>query len=789
MTHKQIPIQAGSLVVLSGLPGSGKSSLRGDAVVPYLAPTGFLDSCWLSSDELRKKLFGECLGVDARGVFRDIPQDGNSEIFGVLRAMVKARLDRGLTVVVDNCNPTEADRAGWVALAQEAGAPYEVLILDTSLEEALRANTTRSHRVPEHSIKEMFQPSAPPSKQVTKDGTPVPTTAPDGFTLQSKYPYRVISRNDTLVFEWPGPKHNRVDVVGDVHGLLDDLLVLLRAAGWVYEDGKLSHPEGRLLLLLGDLVDRGPQSLELVRFVRNAVKSGVAMCVKGNHDSKLSRFYRKFQSEGVASWGSFANAETGLEFVRASDGQALIEFLEQLPAFLTYVSDGRKASNSNEPLLNLLFAHANVLHATPGVTAKNDYIYGQTGWERGIDTDGLYQERFDAGVVKWTLIRGHVPQTSARENVFSLEREAYQNGELVLLSLDKFESHVAAGDTQLAAFEKSIRTHRCTFDFEASRVKFKLAQDMSGLVTAKMATGQLDESKRLRVFKYSKETFWNNRWSESSALLKARGLVLDAAGNIVSHPFDKCFNLHEGGTGDDLPDNTMLVVPDKLNGFLGIVSKHPFEKNQLLAHTQGGFGGEFVDYIKHYLTPAVGGQVKKFLGSHDVTLMFEVLHPEDPHIIEYPESDHGLWLIGVRGKGEQDLPWTEAQVDEAAKAMGLRRPAWTKMTKAQLLAMCRTQDGGLAKVEGWMARADTPEQLHLFKLKTPYYLVTKFLGRLSDKRISHMFDSPKDFKKTVDEEFYPLVDALTARLTKAQLREMPKDDRVVFVRDLVHELI
>jgi hypothetical protein len=67
--------------------------------------------------------------------------------------------------------------------------------------------------------------------------------------------------------------------------------------------------------------------------------------------------------------------------------------------------------------------------------------------------------------------------------------------------------------------------------------------------------------------------------------------------------------------------------------------------------------------------------------------------------------------------------------------------------------------------------------------------VTKFLGRLSSKRIAHLFGSPQDFKKTIDEEFYSLVDALSARLTKEQMLEMPEDKRVAFVRGLVHELI
>lgn len=780
MTSKTIHIQDGTLVVLSGLPGSGKSSLKKRATAPQSAPGGYLERAWLSTDELRTRYLGSFAELDEQGVFTDIPQSGNSEIYAMLRLQVQMRLRMGLTCVIDAVNPTEADRRGWAQMAEEAGAPFKVLIVDTSLEECLRSNSHREFRVPEYSVREFHQPAAPKSTQVDKHGQPVPCDAPAGFSLTSEFPHELISREDHLVFEWPSLAHDRYDVIGDVHGLLDELKELLAQAGWSVENDKLSHPQGRKLLFLGDLVDRGTQSLELVRFVKKAVEAGVAEAIKGNHEAKLVKFFRKHHDEGVSQWGSYANAETGIAFVKAKDGAALIDFLHRLPAFKVFTDELGST--------RLLFAHANLIRAEPGITPADEYLYGQTGFER-LDTDVKYQQRFDAGINKWTLIRGHIPQTSEQENVFSLERHPFQRGELVMLRLDGLVKARAQGLSYREALMANLVTKRCSFDFdEYSAQRFDLARRVNDLVANKMATVQVDETKCLRVFKYSKDTFFKNRWGESQTLLKARGLVLDASGGIVSHPFDKCFNLHENGAGGDLADDTVLVVPEKLNGFLGVVSSHPFKAGDLLVHTQGSFGGEFVEFIQAFITPAVGGQMKKFLAQNDVTLMFEVIHPDDPHIIEYPPEDRGLWLIGVRGKSQDDLAWPEDEVDAAAQAMGLRRPKWERMTKAELLAKCRNEDG-LAKLEGWMARADTPEQEHLFKLKTPYYLVTKFLGRLSTKRIAHMFGSPQDFKKTLDEEFFPLVDALTERLTREQMMALSDTDRVAMVRGIVHELI
>ena len=50
----------------------------------------------------------------------------------------------------------------------------------------------------------------------------------------------------------PGP----VDIVGDVHGELGALDALLDRLGYV----RGRHPEGRRLVFVGDLIDRGPDS-------------------------------------------------------------------------------------------------------------------------------------------------------------------------------------------------------------------------------------------------------------------------------------------------------------------------------------------------------------------------------------------------------------------------------------------------------------------------------------------------------------------------------------------------
>ena len=56
-----------------------------------------------------------------------------------------------------------------------------------------------------------------------------------------------------------------------------------------YPSFHVQHPQGRKVIFLGDLVDRGPNSTGVLHLAMEMVASGAALCVPGNHDVKLLR--------------------------------------------------------------------------------------------------------------------------------------------------------------------------------------------------------------------------------------------------------------------------------------------------------------------------------------------------------------------------------------------------------------------------------------------------------------------------------------------------------------------
>lgn len=100
--------------------------------------------------------------------------------------------------------------------------------------------------------------------------------------------------------------------IGDLQGCLASLDALLPAL-----------PDARRLIFVGDLVNRGPQSLATLRVVRRNVESGSAVALLGNHDLHLLAV-----DAGIRP---LHDSDTLQEILDAPDRHALIDWLRTLP--------------------------------------------------------------------------------------------------------------------------------------------------------------------------------------------------------------------------------------------------------------------------------------------------------------------------------------------------------------------------------------------------------------------------------------------------------------------------
>lgn len=83
------------------------------------------------------------------------------------------------------------------------------------------------------------------------------------------------------------------DIVGDIHGCIEEFQILLRECGYmIHEDDNgtwFSHPENRILVSVGDLCDKGPDSLSVMEMIFNSIEKQTAIAIRGNHENKVLR--------------------------------------------------------------------------------------------------------------------------------------------------------------------------------------------------------------------------------------------------------------------------------------------------------------------------------------------------------------------------------------------------------------------------------------------------------------------------------------------------------------------
>lgn len=207
---------------------------------------------------------------------------------------------------------------------------------------------------------------------------------------------------------WQVEEKPPFDIIGDVHGCIHELRELLKRLGYRIRKDKQQyigeHPEGRRIIFVGDLVDRGPNSAEVLRLVMDLWDAGLALAVPGNHDDKLMR-----RLMGRKTNLRHGLAETLEELERQKDAEAfkirILTFLKSLPDHLI-LDEGR-----------LVVAHAGLKEAFHGRTngvVRAYCLYGEvTG---SVDEEGLPIRRNWAGVYEGDayVLYGHSPVVEAR---------------------------------------------------------------------------------------------------------------------------------------------------------------------------------------------------------------------------------------------------------------------------------------------------------------------------------------------------------------------------------------
>lgn len=230
------------------------------------------------------------------------------------------------------------------------------------------------------------------------------------------------------------PDGHRVYAVGDVHGqdhLLADLLAKIEV--------DIAARPGRdvTIVFLGDLIDRGPKSAEVVERLRTYRPVGVRTeFLAGNHEEVLLRILEGEDSL-VADWlrfgGSHCARSYGLsasQLAKMSPSDAVETLRSTIPAehqaFLASFADTFRAGD-------YLFVHAGI---RPGV-ALAEQAQIDLRWIRGPFLD--HPARHEVMVVHGHSITEEVDERAGR---IGIDTGAYKHGVLTALVLERDERRI-----------------------------------------------------------------------------------------------------------------------------------------------------------------------------------------------------------------------------------------------------------------------------------------------------------------------------------------------------------
>jgi serine/threonine protein phosphatase 1 len=229
-------------------------------------------------------------------------------------------------------------------------------------------------------------------------------------------------------------KGERIYAIGDVHGRLDLLTMMFDRIG--AHTGARAPARSTHVVMIGDLIDRGPDSAGVLRYLfRLQARSSTLLVLRGNHEELMLRALAGepgmmrawIRTGGDATLRSFGveppvdDSETlpAINALLAAMPSGMLEWLRGLPM----------TARSGD----YLFCHAGIRPGVPIKRQSRDDLL----WIRG----DFLEDDTDHGVI---VVHGHSisADVDARPNRIGIDTGAYRTGRLTALCLDNNEVDV-----------------------------------------------------------------------------------------------------------------------------------------------------------------------------------------------------------------------------------------------------------------------------------------------------------------------------------------------------------
>jgi serine/threonine protein phosphatase 1 len=232
------------------------------------------------------------------------------------------------------------------------------------------------------------------------------------------------------------PPGQRIYAVGDIHGRLDLLEALMAQ---IEADDATRPPAETLLLFLGDLVDRGPQSAQVVERLRRLKDAGANIrLLLGNHE-EVFLLAVKGDVEALRFFSRIGGKETILSYGVAPADYDRLDYDELMQAFQALVPQ----------------SHIDFIEAFEDMIVAGDYAFVHAGIRPDMPLEA--QKPSDLRWIRETFLRhnggfekvivhGHTitDEVEQRSHRIGLDTGAYASGKLTAMGFEGSERWILA---------------------------------------------------------------------------------------------------------------------------------------------------------------------------------------------------------------------------------------------------------------------------------------------------------------------------------------------------------
>lgn len=573
------------LVVLSGLPGSGKST--------FIKENG-LEGYTISSDAIRHLYSG--LELDKEGNF-SISGKYDDAVWKTLYAMLEERMKRSEFVIVDAVHAT-IDTLSYYRTLQKRYNYDDVIVVDfkdVPLDVAISRDAEREEykRVGEYVIKRFYT-----KKSDFSNVSWINVTTPETF----------IDAIKITPFDFNGYK--KIHHIGDLNGTHQ----VLRD----YLNGRLKDDE--MYVFMGDYIGLGIENDELMNFLTMFTTKKNVIFMEGDKDAELR------------AWANGETEEISVELTcKKSDVR---RFMRRVFPVLYYTYADKR----------VIVTHGGISKFTEDLVKVSDlqFINGTGGDDTDVDV------LFDANVVdidgmKTYQVHGHrnaydlntengrsfnlcgYPETGGDLRVVTLDANGFETFKIKNDVIDdKNRAIVLNNDTPIADFVNVLQNnpHISMLDNGNDIYSFNFK---TSVFYDKIWTNQTVKARGLHI------DIVNNR---------IVGRSFDKFFNVGEMATTKM---------DVLENTLVFPVKahKKENGYLGIVG-YDTVRDEFYMSSKASTTNVYAKMLRDLFFDTVHDEdaVRAFMKEKDVSLVFEVIKvKEDPHMIEYAEDQ--LILLAV----------------------------------------------------------------------------------------------------------------------------------------------